>query len=119
MPSKTLSNRRPLTPEGYLEVINHISHDLRNPLCVISEYSALLREGIVGPLSTEQRQIVDVVGARVDEIQLLVDALLTISRLNCGHLHLEPVACPVEVLLSDAVLRLQRNSAARQLQFEL
>ncbi len=43
-------------------------HDLRTPANAILGYSSLLEEGIYGPLSTAQRQIIERIGAAAQRL---------------------------------------------------
>jgi signal transduction histidine kinase len=63
------------------EFLGTISHELRTPLTVILGYVDLLLEDEFGPLSSEQRPIVDKVRAAGGNLHRYLSRLLDVSRL--------------------------------------
>jgi signal transduction histidine kinase len=63
------------------EFLGTISHELRTPLTVILGYVDLLLEDEFGPLSTEQRPILDKVHAAGGNLHRYLSRLLDVSRL--------------------------------------
>ncbi|GAA1913274.1 sensor histidine kinase [Nocardioides marmoribigeumensis] len=72
-----------------------VSHELRTPLSSIRGYSELLREGMLGALSSEQDRAVEVIDRNADRLLRLVGDLLTLAEVDSGagshHEALEPV----------------------------
>ncbi len=67
-----------------------ISHDLKTPLTSLSEAVDLLAEEIPGPLTTDQRSLVDVLRNDAQRLGLLVGNVLDLSRLATRHADLAP-----------------------------
>ena len=67
-----------------------ISHDLKTPLTSMSEAVALLDEEIAGPLSDDQRALVDILGNDVSRLRSLVANVLDLSRLGSQQADLTP-----------------------------
>lgn len=61
-----------------------ISHELRTPLTALAGYSELLTEGVFGPLSAQQSEVVERMRAVTNQLALMIDKLLTFSNLECG-----------------------------------
>ena len=59
-----------------------MSHELRTPIGAISGYADLLIEGIVGPVTEEQREKLVRVKAVGDHLLKIVDEILTFARLE-------------------------------------
>ncbi len=66
------------------EFINHVSHDFRSPLTVVKEYASLLAEGLMGPVAERQREFLEVINTRTDELGQMLDDLQELSRLRSG-----------------------------------
>lgn len=56
--------------------LQHVSHELKTPLTAIREGIALLQDRIVGPLSKDQVEIVDILSKNGIQLQKEVEALL-------------------------------------------
>lgn len=67
--------------------VENVSHDFRTPLTVIKEFSSLIRDGVVGEVTTEQRRMLTVVEDRADDLNTMVDDLLDVSKLEAGLLN--------------------------------
>ena len=69
------------------------SHDVKNPLGAADGYAALLTDDVYGPLTTQQKGIVERVRRSIRGALGLIDQLQTIARAETGHLELalEPV----------------------------
>jgi len=84
-----------------------VSHELRTPLTSIIGYSDMLTEGIAGELADEQRQFVNTIKAKGDELLKLISSILDFSKIDSGRLTLQATATDVNTLVERAV---QANS---------
>ena len=80
-----------------------VSHELRTPLTSVIGYSEMLLEGLAGPLSEEQREYVDTIHGRGEELLSLITQLLEMSQLEGGSVRLSLHAHAVPELLARAV----------------
>ncbi len=71
-----------------------ISHELRTPLTSIIGYSEMLEAGLGGDLSPDQREFVETIHTKGDELLALISSLLDLSKLEQGvlRIHTEPTA---------------------------
>jgi signal transduction histidine kinase len=67
------------------EFVSTVSHELRTPLNVIIGYTEMLRDGAVGALSGDQRDLIDRLDRRGRELLDLVEATLQVNRLEAGR----------------------------------
>jgi len=81
------------------EMLSVVSHDLRNPLNVITVGLASLKRGVA-----EDRRAVflDKIRRAADRMNRLIEDLLDVTRLETGSLSLEREAHPVAPIASDA-----------------
>jgi signal transduction histidine kinase len=78
--------------EQQREFVSNVSHELRTPLSVVYGYlQSLLRRGT--PLTTCQREALEIATAETDRTIRLLQDLLNLARADSGHLHFhwEPV----------------------------
>ncbi len=59
--------------------LRHVSHELKTPLTAMRESAELLRDGVVGPLNSEQTEIVDILRSNTFKLQKLIENLLNFS----------------------------------------
>ena len=62
-----------------------ISHELRTPLTALTGYGELLADGILGPLSPHQMDMVDRMRSVTHQLAVMVDELLTFSAIEAGR----------------------------------
>jgi two-component system sensor histidine kinase BarA len=61
-----------------------VSHELRTPLTSIIGYSEMLAEGIAGPLVGEQKEFVQTIHEKGEQLLSLIMSLLDLSKLESG-----------------------------------
>jgi signal transduction histidine kinase len=85
------------------EFVSFVSHELKQPMTSIKGYTDLLMKGTAGSITETQRTFLEVVRSSVTRMDMLVQDLLDISRIEAGRLKLEigPVLL-VEVLEESA-----------------
>jgi signal transduction histidine kinase/HAMP domain-containing protein len=92
-----------------------VSHELRAPLTSIEGYVEMLAEGEGGPVTGEQRKMLDVVDHSAVRLRNLIDDVFTLSKLESDAF--STVMRPVEVagVISAAADELQPEVARRGL----
>lgn len=66
------------------EFVSVASHELKTPINVILGYLQLLDEGVYGPLTDRQREVVATLGTQGQSLARLVQQLLDMSRFEAG-----------------------------------
>jgi len=82
------------------EVIAIVSHDLRNPLNVISLCAGALRRGNMD--AVVQAKQIDTIKRSVERMNRLIEDLLDVTRLDFGRLALSPTRQDAAALVCDA-----------------
>ncbi|HEX9297474.1 MAG TPA: ATP-binding protein [Polyangiaceae bacterium] len=78
-----------------------VSHELRTPLTSIIGYSEMLREGIAGPLSGDQKKFVQIIHEKGEQLLQLIMSLLDLSKLESGTMSLRKGSVSLGQLLDD------------------
>lgn len=102
--------------------LRHVSHELKTPLTTLREGADLLAEELAGPLSANQREIVQLLQQNSLTLQELIEQLLDYNRLNQpSQLQLENVVLPqlVERIMRPFKLQIEQKQLQVSLRFEL
>jgi signal transduction histidine kinase len=93
------------------QFVENVSHEFRTPLTVIREFTSIIRDGIDGPVTAKQKDHLSKVLNRTDDLSLMVDDMLDISRLEAGLLGVWRRPCQT-IDLVDNVAGLLKGRAA-------
>jgi signal transduction histidine kinase len=84
-----------------------VSHELRTPLTSVIGYSEMLIEGLAGALTDEQRDYVQIIMEKGDQLLQIITEVLDISKIEAGNIQLscEWVQLPVLIQqISDSMM---------------
>ncbi len=79
------------------------AHDLRNPLVVIRGFAEFLRDGVAGPVTVEQLDLVATIHSSCCGMLKLVNELLDVSVIEAGELKLDLQPHDLAALLAESV----------------
>lgn len=68
------------------QFVDNVSHEFRTPLTVINEFASILSDELVGPLNTEQKNFANTIMNRVEDLSVMVDDMLDMSKIEAGML---------------------------------
>jgi len=96
------------------EFISTVSHELRTPLTVVREGVAQLRDELLGPVSDDQKKILEMVLQNSDRLSRIIEELLDVSKLEAGKVRLNRRLCDIaevanEVIANFKVIVKQKN----------
>jgi len=83
--------------------VRHISHELKTPMASIREGAALLREGVAGPLTADQTEIVRILGDNSAALQGQIEDLLRYQTLASDSQQLQCRPVDLGALLARVV----------------
>lgn len=67
-----------------------VSHELRTPLNFITGYGSILQDEIAGSLTQQQHEYLQKMLGGADQLELLIEDLLDISRIQSGNFKINP-----------------------------
>jgi two-component system, OmpR family, phosphate regulon sensor histidine kinase PhoR len=82
------------------DFLAEVSRELRGPLASVLGYIELLTDASAGTVTDEQRRMLNIVERNGEQLIVLIDNLLTMSRLEAGTF--EPKLAPIDL---DAIVR--------------
>jgi signal transduction histidine kinase len=95
------------------------AHDLRNPLSSIRGLAELMVEDAIGPLSTEQREIVQTIHGASQSMLQLVNELLDVATIEAGHLKLAKEPTSVAEIVERSVHLSSIEAAKKNTRIEM
>ena len=98
------------------EFVDNVSHEFRTPLTVIKEYISLVREGYAGEVTAEQSRLLNVAEDRADDMNIMVDDMLDVSKLEAGMLGAWRKNCHIEDVVDRVRDSLQRKAATKNVE---
>ncbi|WP_127549062.1 ATP-binding protein [Actinoplanes sp. OR16] len=95
------------------DIIATLTHEINQPLAVISAYSEELTQEWATTSDDERRAAVGALGARVNQLLDMAAHLLALCRCEPGEIHTQPVALPVGQALARVTDNLTKQARAR------
>ncbi len=101
--------------------ISAVSHELRTPLAIIKEAIGLVVDGLAGPVSRQQKDLLGRAGNNIMRLKNLIDELLDISRIETGRLRLHYSLVNLNELIVDSADHFRRLALDKgvKLQYQL
>ncbi len=85
------------------ELLALASHQLRTPATGVKQYVGMLRDGFAGPVSKEQKELLNRAYESNERQLKTVSQMLSVARIDTDRLHLEPIDTNVSTMLSDVI----------------
>ncbi len=95
-----------------------VSHELRTPLTSIIGYSEMLVEGLAGELSGEQREFVQTIREKGEQLLALIKGLLDLSKFESGTMSLRKNNAEVAKVVNEVVSTLQPGALKKEVRLE-
>ncbi len=99
--------------------LNVTSHELRTPMTAISGYLQMIKNNILGEVSDDQREAIEIVLRNADRLDLLVDDILDTSRLESGTMKFIPEQTRVDELIDDVGTTMRSEFESKQIGLEI
>src|ERR1051325_3822086 len=100
-------------------MITVLSHDLRTPLSSIRGYSELLRSGVKGKLTENQKKMVEITIQEADHLNGLIGDLLDLAVVDNGHLTLDLRPVRFEEIVDKAHSRVKLASEMKEIPVDI
>jgi len=92
------------------EFVATVSHELRTPMTSIRGYTDVLLMGAAGALNENQTHFLNIVKNNTERLNILVNDLLDVSRIESGRVTLSPQALDLREVAEDVIEDVLRRS---------
>ena len=101
------------------EFLATMSHELRTPLNAIIGFSEALKDGLVGPVSSIQKEYLGDIFSSGEHLLSLINDILDLSKVEAGMmtLNLEPVN--LKFLLTNSLTIVRERAIAQRIKLEI
>jgi signal transduction histidine kinase len=100
------------------EFVYFVSHQFKNPLTSIQLTVDLLKKGLPGSLTNEQRRYLGDIEGSADKMKELMDTYLNVSKMEMGILPNEPEPLDVGIQLQGVIDNHQRSLEQKSIELE-
>ena len=100
------------------QFVDNVSHEFRTPLTVIKEFTSILADGLAGELNEEQQKYLGIVLNRTDDLGLMIDDMLDISKIEAGLLGVFRKKTTVGEIMERIRVTLERKALNFEVGFE-
>lgn len=99
------------------DFISNVSHEVKTPLAVIKNYTALLRRGGLSPET--QQEYMDTIDTAADKLSVLVTNILRLNKLDNQEIELAPEPFDLCRQLCDCVFAVESLLEKKNLELEV
>ena len=97
------------------EFVANMSHEIRTPLNSVLALSQLLRDGVAGSLTADQRKYLEIITVNGQTLLRLIDDILDLSRIESGHLEVDTDDVDLAPQIAEIVEALSPLAMAKDL----
>ncbi len=101
------------------EFLANMSHELRTPLNAIIGFSEVLKDGMLGPMSEQQRGCIGDIFTSGQHLLSLINDILDLSKVEAGKMTLDVEAVDVSALCASSLSIIREKAAARHINLSM
>lgn len=101
-----------------VRMLAHISHELKTPLSSIKEGTGLLKDGLVGPLSDKQIEVVGILDTNCSKLQKLIQNILDFNMAQAKEMPLDFQEIRVDALVAEVAADHRNAMLARNIHLQ-
>lgn len=107
------STRRAELERAREEMISNFTHELRTPLSSTCAYAEMMLQGRFGPVTPRQARALTVGLKNLRSLEILIDGMLQMARLEAGHITFVQDPFPLGEVLDDVYATVEASAQAK------
>lgn len=100
------------------ELMSAVSHEMRNPLTIIKATSSNVKDGLTGPITEQQADMMLLQYKNILRLEKILDNILDLARLESGKARIEPRPLNSAQVVWDTVLGFQLLAMERGIRID-
>jgi len=101
------------------KMLAHISHELKTPLASIKEGAGLLKDGVVGPLTAQQEEVIAILDSNCRKLQGLIQNILDFNMAQAREQSTPPDAVHLDRLVAEVIANHKTTMLARNIRLTI
>ena len=101
------------------EFLANMSHELRTPLNAIIGFSEVLRDGLIGEMTDQQRGFIGDIFSSGKHLLSLINDILDLSKVEAGKMMLDLEPVQVSSLFANSLSIIREKAAARHIRLSM
>lgn len=97
------------------DFLSRVSHELRSPLTSIYSFTSIIADDLAGNTTSQQQEYLQIVLKNVDQLQSMIEDLLTVTQANEGKLSIDPRPISIAETVTDALHTVQGPASSKQI----
>jgi signal transduction histidine kinase/DNA-binding response OmpR family regulator len=101
------------------EFLANMSHELRTPLNAIIGFSEVLKDGLIGEMTEQQRGFIGDIFGSGQHLLSLINDILDLSKVEAGKMALDLEPVEVSSLFTNSLSIIREKAAARRIRLDV